>query len=192
MNRNNEYNALIEEYKSLRTEMMRAQNARLLTLGFTITAIGTILGLTLRGNYLNYNTSAFLISFAILITIAALVLTIHLTQQMDSLGGYIRKFIEPKTGLCWETRWMRYRESKKSNQKAGLPLGMSKALAKYYGLLTISISLMTSVTGIYANNLPAFVFILVLTISSLLYSCDLYWRWAGGWRMNWDELDDKP
>lgn len=193
------YNALIEEYKSLREELMRRQNARQLILGVTIIAIGSMLGLILReGAFLEQDlkqgTDCYifaLITFAILIIIAALVLTIQHTQQIDTIGAYIRKFIEPKTELGWETRWMRYRELKKSNPKAGgLPLGTSKPLAVYYGLLTISIYLATFVTGLCSNRL-FFIYISILTVFSLICSYDLYKRKTKGWKINWDMLDDE-
>lgn len=191
------YNALIEEYKSLREELMRRQNARQLILGVTIIAIGSMLGLILReGAFLEQDlkqgTDCYifaLITFAILIIIAALVLTIQHTQQIDTIGAYIRKFIEPKTEFGWETRWMRYRELKKANPKAGgLPLGTSKPLAVYYGLLTISIYLATFVTGLCSNRL-FFIYISILTVFSLICSYDLYKRKTKGWKINWDMLD---
>ena len=190
------YDAQIEEYKSLRQEIMSRQNARLLILGFTVTAIGTILGLTLREENIfqaRLNHYAFaLIAFAIVIIIAALVLTIHHTQQIDVIGGYIRKFIEPKVvGLDWETRWIRYRESKQSDPKASrLPLGTSKPLALYYAFLTISAYLVTFGIGLYRHRV-ALIVVSILALCSLTCSYDLYKRKTKGWRINWDVLNDQ-
>ena len=190
------YDAQIEEYRSLRQEIMNRQNARFLILGFTIAAIGTILGATLReeifpGQQLNYYTFA-LISFALIIVIAASVLTIHHTQQIEVISAYIRKFIEPKVvGLGWESRWTRYREAKRSNPKAGgLPLGTSKPLAVYYALLTISIYLVTFVIGLY-HHWFALIFVSILAVCSLTCSYDLYKRKTKGWRINWDVVDNQ-
>jgi len=186
------YDAQIEEYKSLRQEIMSRQNARLLILGFTIAAIGTILGLTLQEEIslgLNYYAFA-LITFAIVIVIAALILTIHHTQQIEVIAAYIRKFIEPKViGLDWETNWIHYRESKRSNPKAGgLPLGTSKPLALYYAFLTISAYSVTFVIGLYHHRI-ALILVSILALCSLAFSYDLYKRKTKGWRINWDVLD---
>ena len=175
---------------------MNRQNARFLILGFTIAAIGTVLGVTLRegislGQGLNYYAFA-LISFALMLIIAALVLTIHHTQQIDVISAYIRKFIESKVvGLSWESHWTHYREVKRSNPKAGgLPLGTSKPLAVYYALLTISIYLVTFVTCLY-HHWFAFIFISILAVCSLACSYDLYKRKTKGWRINWAVLDNQ-
>lgn len=188
------YEAQIEEYKSLRQEIMSRQNARLLIMGFTIAAIGTILGLTLQeGISLDLNYYAFaLITFAIVIVIAALVLTIHHTQQIDVISAYIRKFIEPKVmGLGWETHWTRYRESKQSDPKTGgLPLGTSKPLALYYAFLTISVYSVAFVIGFY-RHWVALTLVSILALCSIVCSYDLYKRKTKGWRIDWDVLDDQ-
>ncbi len=124
--------------------------------------------------------------------IAALVLTTHHTHQIDVISAYIRKFIEPKVvGLGWESHRARYRETKRSNPKAGgLPLGTSKPLAVYYALLTISIYLVTFVTGLYHHRF-ALIFISILAVCSLACSYDLYKQKTKGWRINWDVLDNQ-
>ena len=187
--------AQLEEYRSLRQEIMSRQNARLLILGFTVTAIGTIIGLALQGEMalsqgLNHYVFA-LIIFAIVLIIAALVLTIHHTQQIDVIGAYIRKFIEPQVaGLDWQTRWTRYRESKRPTpETGGVPLGTSKPLALYYAFLTISSYSATFVIGLY-RHWGAFTFVLILALCSLACSYDLYKRKTKGWRINWDMLDE--
>jgi len=111
------YNSLLEEYKMLRTEILKKQDARLQIFGVTMAAIGVVLGLILREpvsveRELNWYTLA-LISFALIILNAALILTIHYTQQIQLISTYLQKFIEPKIGIKWETRWTRYRKLKK-------------------------------------------------------------------------------
>ncbi|GAI26022.1 unnamed protein product, partial [marine sediment metagenome] len=96
----NKITPLLEEYKLLRTEILESQNARLYILGFIVAAIGTILGFALRDNVsigqeLNWYVLA-LVSFALVMLNAALILTIHYTQQIDVISAYLRKFIEPK------------------------------------------------------------------------------------------------
>jgi hypothetical protein len=193
---NDDQGHLIEEYKLLREEIMRRQYARLVVLGFTVAGIGTVIGLTLGNNSvavqgLNYYALA-LISFALAMLTAALLLTIHHTQQIDIISAYIRKYIEPKvSGIQWESRWTRYRESMHSNPKAcGLPLGTSKPLAFYYGFLTAAVYSVSFVTGLH-NYLPALTVVSILAIISLACSFDLYKRKTKGWKINWDVID-KP
>lgn len=193
-NKEQKYNSQIEEYKSLRQEIMSRQNARLLILGFTVTVIGTILGLTLREEISfrqNFNHYAFaLIAFAIAVIITALVLTIHHTQQIDVISGYIRRFIEPNVeGLCWETRWTRYRESMRSKRSSALPLGTSKPLAVFYGVLTIGTFLLSLVIGL--RWFPDRALLFGLMLLSLSGSADLYLRRTKGWKIDWKVVDDK-
>lgn len=165
------YDAQIEEYKSLRQEIMSRQNARRLILGFTITAIGSIIGFVLQGEIaLEYDLDYYafsLIIFAIVIIIAALILTIHHTQQIDVIGAYIRKFIEPKMpGLNWQTYWFRYRELRRYSPKtAGLPLGTSKPLSLYYAFLTLSTYSITFIKGLH-NHLVALILLSMIVLCS--------------------------
>ena len=135
----NQIAPLLEEYNSLRAEIMKRQDARLYIAGFTMAAIGTILGLTLREGYSpighdsNYYIAA-LVSFALIALNAALILTIQYTQQIDIISAYIRKFIEPKiTGMGWETRWTLYRKKKREKDPSffDFPWGTSRSLALF-------------------------------------------------------------
>ena len=190
------YDAQIEEYKSLRQEIMSRQNARRLILGFTITAIGSIIGFVLQGEIaLEYDLDYYafsLIIFAIVIIIAALILTIHHTQQIDVIGAYIRKFIEPKMpGLNWQTYWFRYRELRRYSPKtAGLPLGTSKPLSLYYAFLTLSTYSITFIKGLH-NHLVALILLSMIVLCSFACSYDLYKRKTRGWRINWDALENQ-
>lgn len=191
----NDKDGLIEEYKSLREEIARRQDARLLVLGFTVTGIGTMIGLTLNDGSvvvqgLNYYAFA-LISFALVMLIVSLLLTIQHTQQIAVISTYIRRFIEPNiNGIRWESRWTRYRESRRSNPKAGgLPLGTSKPLALYYGFLTVAVYCVSFVRGMH-YYWPALVLVSALAIGSLACSFVLYTRRAKGWRIDWSIVDE--
>lgn len=190
------YDAQIEEYKSLRQEIMSRQNARRLILGFTITAIGSIIGFVLQGEIaLEYDLDYYafsLIIFAIVIIIAALILTIHHTQQIDVIGAYIRKFIKPKMpGLNWQTYWFRYRELRRSSPKtAGLPLGTSKPLSLYYAFLTLSTYSIMFIKGLH-NHLVALILLSMIVLCSFACSYDLYKRKTRGWKINWDALENQ-
>jgi hypothetical protein len=186
---------LIEEYKSLREEILKRQDTRTTILGFTVTAIGTVIGLSLQGSIpqsrdIDYFAFA-LISFALLLIIAALLLTIQHTQQIDTIAGYIKKFIEPNAGIHWESYYGRYRNLKRSNPKTGgTPLGTSKPLALYYGALSIAVYTVGFGVGLNHHLLPL-ILISVLAMGSLSCSYDLYSRKTRGWRINWEAMD-KP
>ena len=115
-----QYNGVLEEYKTSRTELMKRQDARLYIIGFTMAAIGTILGLILRdyasiAHELNYYVTT-LVCFALIMLIVALILTTQHTQHIIFISKYIRKFIEPEIhGIRWETRWNEYRELKRED-----------------------------------------------------------------------------
>lgn len=186
-------NAILEEYKSLREEIMRRQDARLLILGFTVAAIGTIVGLALRDapqtvQGLNYNALA-LISFALALIIAALLLTIQHTQLINCISGYIREFIEPELGgLGWETRWNRLRQLARANPKRiTTPLVASKPLAAYYCFLTIVTYAMAFVVGLQYYRL-ALALVSCLAIGACICAYDLYKQKTKGWRVNWDVI----
>jgi hypothetical protein len=170
---------------------MKRQEARLAILGFTVAAVGTVIGLILNKSS---NNNDFYFNFALTISALALVitslfLTVHHTQQIDIISSYIRKYIEPNVcGILWETRWTKYREILKSTPKSiGLPLGTSKPLAFYYGFLTLSIYTVSFVTKIYCYWFTIGL-ISLLVFVSLACSVDLYWRITKGWKINWEKI----
>ncbi len=190
------YDGLLEEYESLRTEIMKRQDARLYIAGFTMAAIGTIFGLTLRDGVSidmdgpNYYIAA-LVSFALIVLNAALILTIQYTQQIDVISGYIIKFIEPKIpGIGWETRWTRYRELKRIKNPTflGFPWGTSRALALFYAFLTAAVYSVIFVRSLY--HLFVLILVSILAICSFLLSYDLYRKKTKGWKINWDVIDE--
>lgn len=186
--------SIVEEYKSLRQEIMKRQSARQVVLGFTVTGVGAVIKATLGHDLTplqGFHWYALaLISFALVIIIAALLLTIHHTQQIDVISGYIRKFIEPNVkGLRWESRWTRYRESVRSRRKgSSLPLGTSKPLALFYSCLIVGIFSLCFVTGLH-RSLAALCWLVGLMLFSLSLSANLYLRRTKGWKTKWDEVE---
>lgn len=85
----NDRNVLISEYRSLRSEIMKRQDSRILLVGVSVTGIGALLGIILKDNseFLSNNTySVFILGFFILlIIIIVLLLTIQQTKQIDML-----------------------------------------------------------------------------------------------------------
>lgn len=187
-------NSVVEEYKSLRQEIMKRQSARQVVLGFTVTGIGAVIRATLGHDLAppqGFHWYALaLVSFALMIIIAALLLTIHHTQQIDVISGYIRRFIEPNVkGLRWESRWTRYRESVRSRRKgSSLPLGTSKPLALFYGSLIVGTFSLCFVTGLH-HSFAALCWLVGLMLFSLSLSANLYLRRTKSWKINWEKID---
>lgn len=186
----NNQEGYLEEYRSLREEILRRQEARLLILGFCITSIGTIIGLSLqdyspRVEGLNYFTFV-LICLGLVILITTLLLIIQHTQQIEIIGAYIRNYIEPLfPGLNWQTRWARYRKDRRFNFIIGrFSFGTSRPYAICYFLLAIAIFGISIVLEIY-NYWLALVVISILTITSIYYSFDLYRKKSKSWDINW-------
>jgi len=190
----NQIAPLLEEYNSLRAEIMKRQDARLYIAGFTMAAIGTILGFTLRegtsfGHDSNYYIAA-LVSFALIVLNAALFLTIQYTQQIDIISAYIRKFIEPKiSGMGWETRWKLYRKKKGEKDPSffDFPWGTSRSLALFYAFLTVAVCFVVFVRSLYH---PFIILVLILVTSSFILSYDLFKKKSKGWKVNWDIIDE--
>jgi hypothetical protein len=185
----------VEEYRSLREEIVRRQDTRLVILGFAVASMGALIGLTLKTNAdavkgLDYYAFG-LVSFALVLLIAALLLTIQITQQIEVIAAYIRRFIEPRThGIRWETRWARYRELRRSGAKSGgVPLGTSKPLALYYALLTIAVYCVSFTVRLH-EHVPALILVSLLAIGALACSFDLYERKTRGWKIDWSIVDE--
>lgn len=138
------------------------------------------------------NFALALICFALLMNIAAILLTIQHTQQIDTIAGFIKKFIEPNVpGIQWESYYGRYRDLRRAHPRVGgVPLGTSKPLALYYGSLTIAVYTVSFAAGLQHHLFPI-ILITILAIGSLSDSFDLYYRKTKGWRVNWEALD-KP
>jgi hypothetical protein len=187
-------NVLLEEYKSLRTEVMERQTARLYIAAFTIAAIGTIVGFTLRDDMPSgYETAYFvsaLVSFALIVVDAALVLTIQYTQQIRMISSYIRRFIEPRMPeLRWETYWTRYLEKKsRESSLINFMLGTSRPLAVFYAFLAIAACSVVFLRGLYYT--PVVIPALLLATLSLVLSYDLYAKKTKLWSIDWKIIDE--
>ena len=188
-------NMLIEEYKSLRDEILKRESTRYIVLAFTITAVGTVIGTTLADRSASaqgtdYRTFA-LTAFALLLIIAALMLTRCLTQQMDLISGYIRTFIEEEMkGFRWESLLLRYRQMKRrKGSEHSLPMGTSKPLTYYYVILTLLVYGLALAAGLhrcwYAIGLLS-----VLAAGSCWYAYDLYFRKTKGWKIDWSDMKE--
>lgn len=184
--------AMLAEYQTLREEIFLRQDARHKILGFTVAGTGAVLGVTLRlppNGGVNYMALA-LIGFGLVSVAAAVLLTIHHTQQTNLISSYIRKFLEPHMeGLNWETRWTHYRgEISGKSRLGGSPtLGMAKPLATYYAVL---------IAGLYAalfavrldDHLLSFALLTLLGLLGLASCVRLYRTKARAWSLAWEEV----
>jgi hypothetical protein len=153
---------LLEEYKTLRTEILNRQNVNIKLFQFTIVALGAIIGilsLFLKDNLQNYQfftpelISNFLLifsTFAMTIIDASLFYTIFNDNQIHIIGAYIKKYIEggiPE--LNWQSRWKEYK-----NQNLFIKTNMPRSV--YYLFLAIPLVVLVSsgvlLGSIYLNG----------------------------------------
>jgi hypothetical protein len=192
-----EYDGLLKEYESLRTEIMKRQEARLYILAFTMAVVGTILGISFQGSSpfaLNSYLPIVLGIFALIVIISALSLTIQHTQQNKIIAKYIRKYIEPKIPtMGYETRWRKYCELKRTKSLI-FPMTTSRALANTYILLTSAVFLVVIYPALSLggyNTVFAFVIIGVFAGFALGLSGDLFWKKTKGWDVDWNILGEE-
>lgn len=193
-NKEREYRGILAEYESLRTEIMKRQEARLSILAFTLAVVGTILGISFQGSspfVLNSYLPVALGIFALIVIIAALALTVQYTQQNKAMTGYIRKYIEPEIPLmAYETRWKKYRILKGKTSFI-FPLTTSRALSITYILLTSAVCLVITFPafGLDSFNCTlALSTIFVFSFSAYGLALDLFLKKTKGWEIDWDIL----
>jgi hypothetical protein len=119
------------------------------------------------------------------ILIPSQIMTTHLQQTIQRIGGYIRVFIEPEVpGLNWEHRW----NSHKSQYR--LPKGLHGIGSIYYFL-----SLLPLILPLYILTQGTQNWFLILVLApfvfwSLYFSYDMQVAISKGWKWQW-ELDAK-
>jgi hypothetical protein len=174
--------ARLAEYESLREEILQRQQARLWILGFTVATLGLMLGIA-AGVSLSKDSPRLwvgLLYVAQLILAASIAMTIHQTRAIDLLAGYLRAFVEPNTGLAWETSWQNYRKSQ-PRRGSQLPLGTSKLLAAYYLALQLGLALVGVSIGVHKTGWS--IGLALLALATILGIYDLYARQTPGWRV---------
>jgi hypothetical protein len=146
----NQLDPFLEEYNTLRAEILDRHNTRIKTLQFTIITIGSIIGVIgiLLRFYLTNDPELNLMvvsnlillfsTFGMVIIAAALFLTRINARQTHIIAGYIREFLENEIdSLNYETRWKEYRSKKLSG-------GTSYAVSWFYIYLAIPLVLLVS------------------------------------------------
>jgi hypothetical protein len=184
---------LLEEYKTIRGEILQTQGQRIQIISPTVGAIGVILsisfGLVLRAQatspdkLLMIAVGAAIVIYVILIP--SLIMMISVQQAIQRLGGYIRLFIEPQVpGLNWENRIQKF---KLQTRFAGGLRGMG---AMYYFLAILPWFLPLYFLSHYPKGWPILLILVPLFGWSIYLGYDLRAGSSKGWRLaRWTDRD---
>lgn len=189
-----EPSGLLEQYRTLREGLFRTQAWRFAVLGFTFAGVGAVTGVT-AGQFVSSEPnersmirSALLLTFGQFMILSGALVTNSQSQGVALLAEYIRTRIEPTVaGLSWETtlRAWRAQERRKSLPRRLQALGTSGLFGIYYFGLSAGLLLTAGSLEIQRTWL-VFPF-LVLAMTSIAVSADLYFHFGPGWRSirNW-------
>jgi hypothetical protein len=192
-----ELRGLLEEYKTLREEILTAKGRRLQTMSLTVGAFGVILSLT-ANVVLGPDLPTLEARLAVAIgggialygiVIPSLIMTRTLQQSIQRIGGYIRIFIEPRVpGLNWENRWQAH---KLQHQLAAGLRGMS---ATYYFLSLLPLLLPVYSLSQNAHNGWLILVLLPFACWSVYLSYDMHAATSKGWKSQWqvDSMESHP
>jgi hypothetical protein len=187
---------LIEEYKTLREEIIAAKGRRLQTTSMTVGALGVLLSVAATvvfGKEIPTAETRFIIALGggiamYCVLIPCQIMNISLQQTIQRIGDYIRIYIEPLLpGLNWETRW---RAHKKQHHLAGGVRGIGGIyvlLAFLPWMLPIYTFLILP-DRFYCLQFRVWPVILVLFLCfglSCAYSVDMHIAHSKGWKWNW-------
>lgn len=188
----NEREEVLEEYRTLRSEILNAQGRRLQTISLTVGALGVVLSISadavLGANLvtveerLEVAVGGAIALYAILIP--SLIMTMSTQQTIQRLGEYIRIFIEPRvSGLQWEQKWHDFKI--RHNYRGGLR-GMGGI---YYFLSLLPLLLPLYVVSQNPQNWLLSLVLIPFLAWSIYLSYDLQasfsksWVWA-----RWDDV----
>lgn len=187
---------ILEEYHTLRDEILSEQKARLQIISFTIGAYGVILTVMMNAiaNSRVGDNNLQLIIFAGVTTlwallIPSLMMSISTQQSIQRKGDYIREFIEANIPeLRWETIW--------NNSKAKGLNRLGKVRSR--GGLYIFMALLPAIFLVYqwfSFQLPQLWFLLpsILGVVALIlgFEYQTYGLIIKGWGWNWHPDDWK-
>lgn len=185
---------LLEEYKTLRAELISTQGQRLQIVAYTVGALSVLLslfgGALLKPSEIPLNTQLFasilgaVVAYVVLIP--SEILMISAQRHIHRIANYISAFIEPKIpGLEWETRWSLHAAKLKH------PGGLRGLSSIYVGL-----SLLPLLMPIYvlsrSQSQWQWVLILIPFLGLSLYlAYDLRTARSKNWRStSWDFMSD--
>jgi hypothetical protein len=187
-----EFDGLLEEYKTLREEILSAKGRRLQTVSLTVGAFGAMLsiiaGAVLGSDVLSDKQLAIAVGGGIALyglVIPSQIMTTHLQQTIQRIGGYIRVVIEPRVpGLSWENRW----EAHKSDHK--LPKGLGGISGIYYFLALLPPLLPLYVAAQRAQDWLLILVLLPFLVWSFGLSYDMRAGKSRGWKWQWESIEE--
>jgi hypothetical protein len=186
---------MIEEYKTLRDEIISAKGRRLQTTSMTVGAMGVLLSV-IASAVLDPNTFTPAIRFIAalaggiamyLILIPCQIMNISLQQTIQRIGDYIRTYIEPEIpGLEWETRWA---DHKKKHRLAHGARGISGIFL----FLAFLPWLLPFFSFSYSQKaLPLIAIFVFLFCVSIYLGLDMHNALSSGWKWNWTNTTSLP
>jgi hypothetical protein len=184
-----EKDGILAEYKTLRDEIISAKGRRLQTVSLTVGAVGAILSIV-AGAVLGSDIPSTETRFAVSVgggialygvLIPSQIMTTHLQQTIQRIGGYIRVFIEPRVpGLNWENRW----NTHKSQHR--LPKGLGGIGGIYYFLSLLPLLLPLYIISLGAQNWFLIFVLVPFIIWSLYLSYDMQAAISKKWKWQWE------
>jgi Ca2+/Na+ antiporter len=193
-NNSQETTGLLEEYKTLRAELISTQGQRLQIVAYTVGALSVLLslfgGALLKPSEIPHNAQLFasilgsIVAYAVLIPSEMLMISAQ--RHIHRIARYIAVFIEPKIpGLAWETRWSLH------TYKLKHPGGLRGMSSIYFGL-----SLLPLLLPIYVLSRSQFQWQWTLILLPFLVVClylayDLRTARSKNWRStSWDSMSN--
>lgn len=188
-----ERDGLLDEYRSLRSEMHHTQGQRIQILSLTVGAFGVILSIS--GNVVLGSESItpakqlwVAVGGAIAlyaIVIPSLIMMIGAQQGIQRLGEYIRVFIEPRVpGLNWENRW---RNLKLRHQYKG---GIRSLGGIYYFLSLLPLLLPIYLLSQHTQNWPVILILVPFVGCSIYLTYDLQAAISKSWKwVRWEDYE---
>lgn len=187
-----ETTGLLEEYKTLRAELISMQGQRLQIVAYTVGALSVILslfgGVLLRPSDISSNTLYASILGAVVaytVLIPSEILMISAQTHIHRIACYISAFIEPKiSGLAWETRW--------SLQVARLkhPGGLRGMSSIYFGLSLLPLLLPSFALSHSLSQWQWVLILLPFLVASFYLAYDLRTARSKKWlSIRWDTID---
>jgi len=189
-----ERDGLLDEYRSLRSEIQSTQGQRMQILSLTVGAFGVILsisGSVVLGSESITPAGRLLVAVGgaialYAIVIPSLIMMLAAQQAIQRLGEYIRIFIEPRVpGLNWEKRW---RNFKLRHQYRG---GLRSMGGIYYFLSLLPLSLPIYAASQHMQNWPLILILVPFIGCSIYLSYDLQAAISKGWKWaRWEDYEE--
>jgi hypothetical protein len=95
----------VEEYRSLRQELLGLERSRLLVIGFTALAVSTAGTFGLRAAYEGSAAPTGVAVLALFVLLVSVLMVLRLSQRMQLIRVYLARYVEPALpGAKWEQR----------------------------------------------------------------------------------------